>query len=90
MVSRSDVAGALSPYLRSIFRENGGRPLDDATLKIKTKWIMSRPVRTVRPQTPLATIMENMCRFAGTRSLWWTNRGKVAGLVTVFDVFQNC
>lgn len=88
MVSRSDVAGALSPYLRSIFAK-WRRPLDDATLKIKTKWIMSRPVRTIRPDTPLATVMENMCRFGGRAVPVVDEQGKVQGLVTVFDVFQK-
>jgi CBS domain-containing protein len=88
MVSRSDIAGALSPYLRSIFAK-WRRPLDDATLKIKIKWIMSRPVRTVRPETPLATIMENVCRFGGRAVPVVDEQGKVQGLVTVFDVFQT-
>ncbi len=88
MVSRSDVAGALSPYLRSIFAK-WRRPLDDATLKIKVKWIMSRPVRTVRPEVPLATIMENVCRFGGRAVPVVDEQGKVQGLVTVFDVFQK-
>lgn len=88
IVSRSDIAGALSPYLRSIFAK-WRRPLDDATLKIKIKWIMSRPVRTVRPETPLATIMENVCRFGGRAVPVVDEQGKVQGLVTVFDVFQK-
>jgi CBS domain-containing protein len=93
IVSRSDVTGALSPYLRSIFGK-WRRPLDDATLKIKIKWIMSRPVRTVKPETPLATIMENVCRFGGCAFPVVDDQGKVQGLVTVFDIFQallrNC
>jgi len=88
LLSRSDIAGALSPYLRSIFAK-WRRPLDDATLKIKIKWIMSRPVRTVRPQTPLATLMENVCRFGGRAVPVVDDQGKVQGLVTVFDVFQT-
>ncbi len=87
IVSRSDVTGALSPYLRSIFAK-WRRPLDDATLKIKIKWIMSRPVRTIRPQTPLVTIMENVCRFGGGGLPVVDEQGKVQGMVTVFNVFQ--
>lgn len=87
IVSRSDITGALSPYLRSIFSK-WRRPLDDATLKIKIKWIMSRPVRTIRPQTPLVTIMENVCRFGGGGLPVVDEQGKVQGLVTVFNVFQ--
>ncbi|UCC98417.1 MAG: CBS domain-containing protein [Phycisphaerales bacterium] len=87
IISRSDITGALSPYLRSIFAK-WRRPLDDATLKIRIKWIMSRPVRTVKPETPLATIMENVCRFGGCALPVVDDQGKVQGLVTVFDVFQ--
>jgi len=88
IVSRSDITGALSPYLRSLFAK-WRRPLDDATLKIKIKWIMSRPVRTIRPQTPLVTIMENVCRFGGGGLPVVDEQGKVQGLVTVYDVFQK-
>lgn len=87
IVSRSDITGALSPYLRSIFAK-WRRPLDDATLKIKVKWIMSRPVRTISLQTPLVTIMDNMCRFGGGGLPVVDEQGKVQGLVTVFNVFQ--
>jgi CBS domain-containing protein len=87
IVSRSDITGALSPYLRSLFAK-WRRPLDDATLKIKIKWIMSRPVRTIKPQTPLVTIMENVCRFGGRALPVVDEQGKVQGLVTIFDVFQ--
>ncbi|MEA3227008.1 MAG: CBS domain-containing protein, partial [Planctomycetota bacterium] len=48
IVSKSDAAGAMSPYLRPMFAK-WRRPSDDATLKIKIKWIMSRPVRTAKP-----------------------------------------
>ena len=88
IISRSDIAGALSPYLRCIFAK-WRRPLDDATLKIKIKWIMSRPVRTVTPEAPLATIMENVCRFGGHAVPVVDEQGKVQGIVTVFDVFQT-
>jgi CBS domain-containing protein len=88
IISRSDITGALSPYLRSLFAK-WRRPLDDATLKIKIKWIMSRPVRTIQPQTPLPTIMENVCRFGGRALPVVDEQGKVQGLITVFDVFQT-
>lgn len=48
LVSKSDLAGALSSYLRSEFAKLRW-PLDDATLQIKVKWIMSRPIRTIKP-----------------------------------------
>jgi len=87
IVSKSDITGATSIYLRPIFAKWHG-PLDDATLQIKLKWIMSRPVRTVRPETPLATIIENMCQFGGRGLPVVDEQGKVQGLVTVFDIFR--
>jgi len=87
IASKSNLTGAISPYLRPIFAK-WRRPLDDSTLQIKIKWIMSRPVRTVKPDTSLAAIMENMCQF-GQRALPVIDQqGKVQGLVTVFDIFQ--
>ena len=87
IVSRSDLIGAISPYLRPEFAK-WCRPLDEATLQIKIKWIMSRPVRTIRPETSLAAIMESMCQF-GRRALPVVDQqGKVQGLVTVFDIFK--
>jgi len=87
LASRSDVTGAISPYLRSVFAK-WRRPLDDATLKIKVKWIMSRPVRTVTPETSLAAVMEHMCRFGGRAIPVVDEEGQVQGLVTVFDILQ--
>jgi CBS domain-containing protein len=87
IVSKSDLAGALSPYLRNIFVK-WRRPLDDATLKIKIKWIMSKPTCTINPQTPLVKIMENMCQTDKKCLPVVDDKGKVRGLVTVFDVFR--
>ena len=87
IVSRSDLTGAVSPYLRPIFAK-WRRPLDDATLQIKVRWIMSRPVRTIRPETPLTVIIENIRRFGG-RCLPVVNKeSDVEGLVTVFDILK--
>jgi CBS-domain-containing membrane protein len=88
IVSKSDIAGAISPYLRTTFSK-WRRPSDDATLKIKIKWIMSRPVRTVTPETSLAAAMENMCRFGGRAIPVADDQGKVQGIVTVFDIFRT-
>jgi CBS-domain-containing membrane protein len=49
---------------------------------------MSRPVRTIKPKTPLAAIMENMSRFGGRALPVVDEQGKVRGLVTVFEIFQ--
>jgi len=87
IVSKSDITGAISPYLRPIFAK-WRRSLDDATLQIRVRWIMTRPVHTIQPQMPLITIMEQMCRF-GRRALPVVDQqGRVQGLVTVFDVFK--
>jgi len=88
MVSKSDIATAVSIYLRPVFAK-WRRPIDDATLQIRIKWIMSRSVRTIKPDTSLTAIMENM-RQSGLRCLPVVDQqGKVAGLVTVFDIFKT-
>ena len=87
IVSKSDLTAALSPYLRPIFSK-WHRPLDDATLQIKIKWIMSRPVNTIKPDAPLASILENMCRLGQRAMPVIDDKGKVLGLVTAFDIFK--
>jgi len=87
IVSKSNITGAISPYLRPEFAK-WRRPLDDATLNIRVKWMMSRPVRTIKPETPLAVIIENMLQF-GCRCLPVVNdEDKVEGLVTAFDILK--
>ncbi len=87
IISRSNITGAISPYLRPIFAK-WRRPIDDATLKIRLKWIMSRPVRIIKPDMPITGIIETLCQF-GCRCLPVVNqKGKVEGLVTVFDIFK--
>jgi len=87
IVSTFDIAAALSVYLKPMFAK-WRRPIDDATLQIKIKWVMTRPVRTIKPDTSLTVIMENM-RQSGLRCLPVADQqGNVAGLVTVFDVFK--
>ena len=87
IVSNSNITGALSPYLRPIFAK-WRRPLDDATLQIRIKWIMSRPVHIVKPKTPLANVMENMCRYGVLCLPVVDQQGKVQGLVTETDIFK--
>ncbi len=87
IVSKSDITGAISPYLRPVFAK-WHRPMDDATLQIKIKWVMSSPVHTVKPETPLSAIIENMCQFGGRALPVVDQQGKVQGLVTVFDILQ--
>jgi CBS domain-containing protein len=87
IVSKSDITRAMSPYLQPIFTK-WRRPLDDATLKIRIKWIMSRPVHTIKPETSLAAIMEYMSQFRGRCLPVTDEAGNVHGLVTAFDIFQ--
>jgi len=87
LVSKSDLLGAMSPYLRPLFSK-WRRPLDDATLQIKIKWIMTRPVRTIGPQTPVAVVMDCMCRFGGRCLPVADKANQVLGLITVFDIFK--
>ncbi|MBN1818887.1 MAG: CBS domain-containing protein [Sedimentisphaerales bacterium] len=87
IISKSDVRGALSPYLQSIFVK-WRSPMDIATLQIKAKWAMNRPVRTVRPDATLAVIMHTMSEHGGRCLPVVDVHGTVVGLVTVFDVFH--
>ncbi len=87
IVSKSDIAGAISPYLRPIFAK-WRRLSDDATLQIRVKWIMTRPVRTITPNTSLATIVENMLHFSTRCFPVMDGHGKVQGMVTVFDILN--
>ncbi len=87
IVSKSDITGAVSIYLRPIFAK-WRRPMDDATLQIKIKWIMTRLVRTIVPETPLAVIINNIIQFGGRCLPVADEQGKVQGLVTIFDIYQ--
>jgi acetoin utilization protein AcuB len=87
IVSKSDLTGALSPYLRNIFAK-WRRPMDDATLQIKIKWIMSKPTCTISPETSLAKIIGYMYQTNKRCLPVVDDQGKVQGLVTVFDIFR--
>ena len=87
IVSKSDITGAISPYLRPIFAK-WRRPLDDATLQIKIKWIMRRPVRTIKPETSLETIMENMRQLGVLCLPVVDQQGTVQGLVAEVNIFK--
>lgn len=87
IVTWIDLAEAVSVYLRPVFAK-WRRPADDATLQIKVKVIMNRPVRTINPQTSLEVIMEDICRHR-LRCLPVVNeQGNVEGVVTAFDIFK--
>ena len=85
LVSSSNILGAVSLYLRPMFAQ-WRRPEDDATLGVKVKWIMSRPVRTVRTDATLAAVIESMRRCGGRCLPVVDARGTVQGLVSVFDI----
>lgn len=86
IVSKSDIQGALSPYLLSIFSK-WKRELDTATLQIKVRWIMSRPVHTLRPDATLAMITETMCKHS-VRALPVVDENGTFGIVTAYTIFN--
>jgi CBS domain-containing membrane protein len=88
IVSRSDLTTLLSPYLRPEFAK-WRKPSDDASLKIRIKWIMSSPVNTINMETPLSEIMEIMCQYSQRAMPVVDQQGRVQGLVTVFEVFNG-
>jgi CBS domain-containing protein len=85
LVSSSNILGAVSLYLRPMFA-TWRRAEDDATLGVKVKWIMSRPVRTVRTDATLAALIESMRRCGGRCLPVVDACGTVQGLVSVFDI----
>jgi len=87
IISKSDVRGALSPYLQSMFAK-WRSSMDTATLQIKAKWVMSRPVRTVRPDATLKLVVQTMSEHGGRCMPVIDQQGKLQGLITVFDIFQ--
>lgn len=92
IISKSDIRGALSPYLQSMFAK-WRDSMDTATLQIKAKWVMSRPVRTVTPDATLKLVIQTMSEHGGRCMPVVDQQGKVQGIVTVFDIFYallNC
>jgi len=88
IVSSSTIAGAVSPYLRPCFAK-WRRPLDDATLQIRVRWVMARPVYTVRAEACIDEIVRRMRQYR-VRSLPVQDvKGRVVGIVTAWDVMQH-
>ena len=87
IVSKSNILGAISPYLRPVFAQ-WHTPAADATLDIKVKWIMTRPVRTVGPSATVGVVLQTMQQFGGRCLPVVDQTGKVLGVVTCFDVFR--
>ncbi len=88
ILSRSDTAAAISPYTKSVFAHYR-RPQDDATFQIRVKWFVSRPVRAVRPETPLWAAIDILCKYAIRCLVILDSQQRVTGLITVFDIFKK-
>ena len=87
LLSRSDIAAAISPYTRSAFA-HWRRPLDDATLQIRIKWFMSSPVHTIRPEASLVAVLDTMMRHSVRGLPVVDANGQTLGLITAYDVFS--
>ncbi len=87
IVSKSDMLGAISVYLRPLFSK-WRRPLDDATLQIKVKWVMNKVVHSIKAETPLSVIMDNMSQFSVCALPVMNQQGKIVGIVTALDIFK--
>jgi len=87
IISRSDVRGALSPYLQTMFAK-WRTPMDIATLQIKARWVMNRPVRTIRPDASVGAAMHTMMEHGGRCLPVVDENGQVHGVITVFDIFH--
>ncbi|MCH7918668.1 MAG: CBS domain-containing protein [Planctomycetes bacterium] len=85
IVSRSDLLGAVSLYLRPQFCQYR-RLSDDASLQIKIKWVASRPVYTTQPDTTVMVVMEKMCRFGGKCLPVVDETDKVHGLMLISEI----
>lgn len=87
LVSDTDLAAAMSPYLRPEFAQYR-QSSDEATLQIKLKWIMSRPVFTIDQSASLLEAIQVMQK-TGKLCLPTTDKeGSVQGLVTESDIFK--
>ncbi len=87
LVSETDLAAALSPFLRPEFAHLR-QPEDDDTLQIKVKWIMSRPVHTVNLKASLLDIINVMSGIGKLCLPVVDEQEKVCGLVTESDIFE--
>jgi CBS domain-containing protein len=88
IVSHGDILAATSIYLKEGF-EKFKRPLDEATMKIKLRWIMSQPVITIEQNASINDIMTKMTS-TGKRCLVVTDeQSSPVGIITVFDIFKS-
>ncbi len=88
VVTGTDIKGAISPYLQSMFA-NWRRPQDLATLQIKAKWIMSSVVNTVALDAKFSVA----ARLAYEKDLnvlpVLDKSGKVCGVVTRDEIMRT-
>ena len=88
IVTDSDLDGAASIYLRPIFSK-WRRPEDDATLQIRLKWIMSKQIYSVNPETPLCNIVHLKCKYDISCLPVVDVQGQMLGVVTTKDMLQG-
>ena len=87
IVSKSDINGAISIYLEPMFSK-WRTPHDEATLRIKVKWIMTRPVHVIDTKMPLSDIIEYFIQ-AGKKCLPVMDEdSQIKGLVTTGDILK--
>ncbi len=88
IVTRSDLDSAASIYLRPMFSK-WHRPEDDATLQIRLKWIMSKQVYPVKPETPLFEIVDLKCKHDISCLPVVGAQGQMLGVVTTKDMLKG-
>ncbi len=88
IVTHSDLGSAASIYLRPIFSK-WRRPEDDATLQIRLKWIMSKQVYSVNPETPLCNIVHLKCKYDISCLPVVDVQGQILGVVTTKDMLKS-
>ena len=87
IISKSDLAGAMSPFLRPEFQK-WRRPLDDATMKIRVKWIMRQIADSVKTDTKLAEIIDEILKKSCDAIPVTDKKDKLVGLVTTSDILK--
>jgi CBS domain-containing protein len=87
VISRCDLAGAISPYLKPTF-SRWRRPQDDATLDIKVKWVMGKPVRMVKMSTPVNVAAAQMLQWRIGCLPVADDTGKIHGILTRNEILK--
>jgi CBS domain-containing protein len=87
VISRCDLAGSISPYLKPTF-SRWRRPQDDATLDIKVKWVMGKPVRMVQMGTPVNVAAAQMLQWRIGCLPVADDSGKIQGILTRDEILK--